>query len=663
MEIVPPGDVRPAFKHDISLLQKACDDTFEEGSGKHLFPDDGLILLNKIGSLDDDYQTFINGEWIGNLRFNIKKKDFAFIPTMIGAKYIYKFYKDKGFFEKGRFPRKMIKYSIEAEEYIIEGKSILVPGIENGDFEVDASDPCIVFTDNGVVACGYYVKDGTELKRMMASGKGCIAKNRHHESPISNENVKFPFEIQQKTWNDAIKINSGLIDGLVHKAITFINNVRRKYSLPVAVAYSGGKDSLATLLLLKKSFDEYNPRDEAFFMFFSDTGLEFPEVIENIDAIKEWLKIDDKHFYIRSAGEKFWELIQNFGPPARDFRFCCHALKANQINKIIENITLDVGNEDNRLLVFLGQRRYESFSRAKEKRIYTNSYIPFQIAATPIKEWNALEEWLFLLREKHENEDLPINPLYFKGHDRIGCYLCPAQSLASLELLKETHPALHQRWMSFLDKYRKKMGYPLEWIDLGLWRFKELKGQWKGYSLKLNKSLKELEKAEIKSPRDLKIIITKGISPCKNGGFSVKGRFSRPILLDSLFPYIKILNKHFELDVASGVVFLNRDKIRFMFYADGSFFLQSPDEGFKFMHFLKSLLGIVARSLFCQKCGVCVDICPSKILKIDKRSNKLIITDINRCRGATCQKCTFLCPIYDLIQDNVINADDTVYTR
>ena len=103
----------------------------------------------------------------------------------------------------------------------------------------------------------------------------------------------------------------------------------------------------------------------------------------------------EQDLIIESAGEKFWELIETFGPPARDYRFCCHTLKAQQITKIINTIY-----DGNKVLVFLGQRQYESLNQSKEKLVYVNSFIPLQVAATPIKDWNALTLWLFLLNEK-----------------------------------------------------------------------------------------------------------------------------------------------------------------------------------------------------------------------------------------------------------------------
>ncbi|WP_341536887.1 phosphoadenosine phosphosulfate reductase domain-containing protein [Methanosarcina barkeri] len=50
--------------------------------------------------------------------------------------------------------------------------------------------------------------------------------------------------------------------------------------MKVSVSYSGGKDSLAVLQLVSESLDDYE-------IMFADTGLEFPETIENVKQVVE----------------------------------------------------------------------------------------------------------------------------------------------------------------------------------------------------------------------------------------------------------------------------------------------------------------------------------------------------------------------------------------
>ena len=206
--------------------------------------------------------------------------------------------------------------------------------------------------------------------------------------------------------------NSLHLQDNIQKSIRFIQRTREKFSsVPAAVAYSGGKDSLCTLLLVLEGFWV------RLFTFFLQTQvLKCPKSspTPNLPSISSGL---GDLYYQRSAGDKFWSLVEKFGPPVRDFRYCCHSLKAQQIISIIHELA-----GDGQILVFLGQRRYESFSRTQERLIYSNSYIPAQISATPIKNWTAFEVWFDLLAYRLDGESFPQNDLYFQGHQRLGAY-------------------------------------------------------------------------------------------------------------------------------------------------------------------------------------------------------------------------------------------------
>ncbi len=658
VELAPPGDVRPAFEYDMALLRETCDATFVPGMGDYLFPDRALVLLNKVGSLDLDYQVIVHGAWVGNLRYDIFKKAHAFMPTLEGAKWIYKYYADKGLFRDGGTPPKCIEYKADAESFIAKGANILVPGIAKIDKDVREGDPCIVYSPNGVLVAGHFTAGREEIEKMLAEGKGRVAKPKHWSTPVPAAAIPDPGSYPPKTWKDAIAANDRIIDKNVKSSIGFIyNTIDTYHSLPVAVAYSGGKDSLATLLLVRKAIGPgAGERQKTYSLFFADTGLELPEVLKNVQDMVSWAGLRDV-FFTRSAGDKFWSLAANFGPPARDFRFCCHTLKASQINDMIEEMVAKAGGKENsKILVFLGQRQYESFSRAEDNRVYTNSYVPMQVIGTPIKQWSALDVWLFLLREQLIDPAVPINPLYFKGHDRLGCFLCPAQSVASLNRVRETHPALHARWQSFLEQYRAKQGYPAEWLDWGMWRFKHTKGQWKDIVARLPASTAPQQKPDKVAIEGIKLFVTKGASPCTAGGFSVKARFSVPLVLPELLPWVQTVDKRVQHDESSGLLYIYESDVRFMLYADGSIFLQSPNEKYDFDRFLVHLLGVTARSMACERCGVCINVCPTGALSKD--GDGCIQIDTSKCAGIGCQKCTHHCPVHHVVKGNVIPATE-----
>ncbi len=683
--IAPPGDVRPAFDYDIGVLRAACDTTFVEGTGAYLFPDGIAVLLNKVGGIDLDYQVIAHGEWVGNLRYDLGRRTFIFAPSRAGGLLVYKMYVESGRIVKdpaAPLPPKCIKYYNSAEPFAASGKNLLAPGIERLDTNAFPGDPCLVFTDNGLVVVGYYATGKQAIEAMMEQKHGLVGKPRYNMEAVPATSIDASsFRTSKRvTWDDVIEVNGSLLDENARKAVEFMVQTRNRFKVPVSVAYSGGKDSLATLILARMAFSTPGstsdggahgapgaPRTQGapFSLMFADTGLEFPEVLQNVSEVVKWAGLGHE-YYSRSAGDKFWMMAERFGPPARDFRFCCHILKASQVNEITEEIIARHchGNneQDKKVLVFLGQRQYESFSRSEDRRVYTNTYIPMQIAATPIRNWSALDEWLFLLREKHRDPGLPINPLYFLGHDRIGCFLCPAQSMAALAQVKKTHPNLYQRWDGFLDAYRKQQGYPEAWKAWGLWRFKRYKGQWEPVAKNVLGDVHEpRERGDVTAPapgdeRALKLYITKGISPCTAGGFSVKARFSLPLMLSELLPWFKIVDKRVRHDESSDVLYVYEDDLRFMLYSDGSLFLQSVMQDFDFEKYLNAMLGAIGRGLFCKHCGVCKNVCKRSAIR-DNPETGMIVIDIDACAGITCQQCTWHCPVYHVVKDNIITDE------
>jgi phosphoadenosine phosphosulfate reductase len=82
--LTPPGDVRPAFDHDITLIRDAIDSQFGTGTGELLLPDDKVILLNKVPALDRMDEIIVDGQVVGALRYDIGR-GWTFIVRMYGA--------------------------------------------------------------------------------------------------------------------------------------------------------------------------------------------------------------------------------------------------------------------------------------------------------------------------------------------------------------------------------------------------------------------------------------------------------------------------------------------------------------------------------------------------------------------------------------------------
>ncbi|MHA1585240.1 MAG: phosphoadenosine phosphosulfate reductase domain-containing protein [Promethearchaeota archaeon] len=675
--ISPPGDVRPAFVRDIELLQEAVNRQYGSPLGGLLFPFNKIILLNRIGGLDRTDEVIIDGVIAGLLLFNIINGRFEFQPRIPSGKAIISLQT-----KHSLQPHHQIQLNSDSIPYIFNGKSVLAPGVESVDSitdDIEKDDYLILTTkreksDLGsidliteCIGIGIAKENSQKMEEILKENHGVLAKNKSHinsfeeiipeikldkitQNPDDNTFLadlqeKNSFEIKlpiiKATLQSAYRANYSYIQAKIEKSIHFIKNTIETRKNPVAVAYSGGKDSLGTLLLVWKAI---GPN---FKIFFANTGLELPEVLDNVHKIVNILGMADKYFE-KNSGDHFWEIVQTFGPPGRDFRYCCHSLKAQPIMELINSL---YGGQ--KVLSFLGQRQYESFNRSKSPMVYTNSFIPLQISATPIKKWNALLLWLFLLYEPVNDPGssnplkIPITPLYFKGHERLGCYLCPAANLGTFSLLKETHPDLHKRWFDYLESYSEKYNLPSEWVDLGLWRFKHYAPQWRDLINKLNIDI-NFSAADPSAP--LEFQVTKGFSPCLQTGYSVKGRFSEPLNLRKIMQYIPAFTDGAEFDNELNVITIKSiykgQTYRLNIFPDGSIFLLSPSQEFDSTGLLKLLIATAFRAHFCNQCKTCISVCPQHAIQLAVAPDEGVRINPDLC--SHCTICLTHCPLFQV---------------
>jgi cysteine desulfurase / selenocysteine lyase len=244
-------------------------------------------------------------------------------------------------------------------------------------------------------------------------------------------------------WDLAVEKNRYHLKNLERNAIRTIR--QHIADRPTAnVSFSGGKDSTAVLTIARKAGVTK--------AFFIDTGIEFPETI----AFVRSLGVD----MIQRAGD-FWQAAEKAGPPGKDNRWCCKLLKLHPLKLYLA----DVGP----CVTVQGNRWYESWNRAGLDESSQNPANPLQLNISPIRNWRALEVFLYLWWQKVE-----INPLYDKGLERIGCFLCPAMLESEYEELKTIQPAAASRWTAFLESWAARKGYPEAFSSWGLWRWRAL---------------------------------------------------------------------------------------------------------------------------------------------------------------------------------------------
>jgi phosphoadenosine phosphosulfate reductase len=426
VEITPPGDARPAFPADIDHIN--C--VYEEHFGVPLIPPGHLVLLNKAPDCDRMEEIIMGGAVVGAIRYLRNTKRWEPLPRPAACLYM--------------TPACRFVVIDEGAVSSIKdcGASVLAPGLRNICPKVRKGDEVFILSPDGCCAgVGRSRVDATEAAAMK---RGAVVRTRKNGSSVC-----IPGEA---AWDMAVSANSRIIEATESEAVRFAKEVADRCNLPVNVSYSGGKDSLATLLVARKALGNVP-------LLFIDTGLEFPETYQNVE--------DAAHTYglevVSASGEsRFWASFERLGPPAMNYRWCCSASKLIPVRELIR----DRWGE---CLSFIGQRRYESFRRKESKRIFRNGIVGNQLSAAPIHNWTALHVWLYIFRE-----GAPVNPLYACRLDRIGCFMCPSSDSAVIEEIKSRYPHLWAGWQARLAWWQGEQNLPPEWVTEDQWRIREV---------------------------------------------------------------------------------------------------------------------------------------------------------------------------------------------
>ena len=592
--ITPPGDIRPAFQYEIDLINKLSIEQFNAP----LLTDERVVVLNKSPYDDRMDEIIFDGEVIGSIRFELEQLKWVLLLRLNGARRIFANTNHKKL-------KSWVCIDAGAEKFILDGASVLAPGVKDADPSIKEMNEVVVLTHEGkVLGVGRARMNG---EKMLERGKGVGVKVRSKEEPAE---LSIPDGGQ--TWDDVVNANDNYMNDFVERSHKFIKNVSSSVSRPATVSYSGGKDSLAVLHLVSECLDDYD-------LLFADTGIEFPETVQNVHDV---VKFYGKPLNIISSGDAFWDSVDSFGPPSVEVRWCCKVCKLGPITQIIDD------NYENGCLTFIGQRKYESGTRAKSESVWKNPWVGNQVAAAPIQNWTAMHVWLYIFKN-----DLLFNPMYENGFDRIGCWLCPSCSLADLVRLKETHPEMEKKLNDYLLSYAQRMGLSEEWVKHGFWRWKDLPPQLKEIAKKKGINLIPTGSNE----NSLNFTVTSGYRPCKQGGISADGGFDCPVDLGRL-EQTGTLEAVGKATYMEGVAMVISGENRAQIFASGSVTARS-DSDRDARKLMKRIELSVRRALFCSGCGVCVGKCPQGLIKMKKG-----LAIINE--GCThCGKCIEVCPV------------------
>lgn len=210
--------------------------------------------------------------------------------------------------------------------------------------------------------------------------------------------------------------NGPLLQGLVQRSLKFIYQTytrQQKRVDIVAVAFSGGKDSLVTLDLVQRVLEP-----DQFVVVFGDTGMEIRDTYLAVKAARErWPHLT---FHTARSVKDARTSWREMGPPSRIHRWCCSVHKSVPTLLLLRQLA---GKAAVKALIFDGVRHEESAGRSTYMSITPGGKHKTQINASPIIAWNAGEVFLYLFDRR-----LLLNRAYRHGVTRVGCAVCPMAS-------------------------------------------------------------------------------------------------------------------------------------------------------------------------------------------------------------------------------------------
>jgi|GEM_PF-720963 len=211
------------------------------------------------------------------------------------------------------------------------------------------------------------------------------------------------------------------------------------------VSFSGGKDSVATTLALREH--EIEARH-----VFADTGWESEQTTDYVREIGQKLGIPIEVVETtppelepwveelvaeaeKRLGRRFGALprgmLHRGGTPLRIGRWCTIEYKLRPIKAYHERVSDETGLD---VVNVVGVRAEESLSRARRETWYLDRQWDGYMWL-PIHHWRTDD----VLRI-HQRHGIPVNPLYRKGHDRVGCYPCILARKDEIRLIAQLEP-------------------------------------------------------------------------------------------------------------------------------------------------------------------------------------------------------------------------------
>lgn len=578
LRIGEPGDLRPAFEGDLRLFREGIVNEFgTESLLKDLMLDVGTTYLNKIPHVDDMKEVIVGGTVVGRLHFDPIEMKWRWRLSRFSAVVAY---------EKG-----------------------LVKG-----FKLSKVRPLEVLGEGG--------REGEQAVVLNSSGDvvalAVVRKGRFRIQSIFKEGLQEPFKVRT-SFLEFIKANDLWFRSKISRAVKHASIMYEKTKLPLVVSYSGGKDSLAVLDVVLRAGLEPT-------MLFNDTGLELPETIENVENVAATYGLK---LLIAKPERSFWEAVEVFGPPAKDYRWCCKVVKLAPIAKVFKSLY------PQGVLSVVGQRAFESIDRSWSGGVWRNKWLPEVLSISPIQDWDQLTLWAYIMDRK-----LPVNKLYYEGFERLGCYLCPAANVAEYHEISRKHPELWMAWEKFLKTWCGRVGLSDHCVKYHIWRWHNPQAQ---------------GRKRVEGWLRLRNDLTWREEYVRRSGFKVdliSGDKLSDRVIVKVEPHINLKSVVDQWKVVGKAIAVHEDKVKLRLQYGEASIKKESIEVYSHNAFedAVTLLKLVVRWFTCVKCGNCVTWCPQKAITISEGKPKV---NDRTCKG--CGICINVCPISEvLVEKNLV---------
>lgn len=207
---------------------------------------------------------------------------------------------------------------------------------------------------------------------------------------------------------------------------------------------SGGKDSLYMLYVILNNLDKYPLNGVVHF----ELEIDYPFIKDVIDYMESECKKYGIPFYRVKPRKSWYELVEKYGVPNRQRRWCNSQYKLDALNQMRALLK----SRGEKLINYIGYCVDETYRYENRKSDKTTEVYPL------VRE--KIEESFILNWAKNQ----PIFNDYYKFNKRCGCMFCPVADMRNLAYLYCYYPEKYNYFMAKCketeEKVRQEIGKP-----------------------------------------------------------------------------------------------------------------------------------------------------------------------------------------------------------